>query len=125
LDEADEVDNHSHGQGTFQPEAGGSSVPRVRGTGGQTHTNTGYQREAGRPGGLVRDLVEVFEYARSRALWRVVAKTYELSQLPVEMLAVTGVGASYPHRVTWLSNFEDTDAHHSHRVSAGALRENL
>ena len=48
----------------------------------------------------MRDLVEVFEYARSRALWRVVAKTYELSQLLVDMLGVTGVGASYQHRVT-------------------------
>ncbi len=94
---------------------------------GQMHVNTGYQREAAP---LVRRFVEQFEpydavvvpsgsctgcvrhqhaavaeryvdpelAARARA---VAAKTYELSELLVDVLGVEDVGASYPHRVTY------------------------
>ncbi|HEY8341258.1 MAG TPA: (Fe-S)-binding protein [Egibacteraceae bacterium] len=94
---------------------------------GQMHTNTGYVRDA-LP--LVRHHVEVFEdydvivapsgscvgsvrhqhamvaraggdealAARAEA---VAARTYELSELLVDVLGVTDVGASYPHRVTY------------------------
>jgi L-lactate dehydrogenase complex protein LldE len=94
---------------------------------GQMHVNTGYQREA-LP--LVRHHVEVFELydavvapsgscvgsvrhqhatvataagddalaGRARA---VAARTYELSELLVDVLGVEDVGAYYPHRVTY------------------------
>jgi L-lactate dehydrogenase complex protein LldE len=94
---------------------------------GQMHINTGYPAEA-LP--LVRRYVETFEpyevvvapsascvgsvrhqhaalagaagdaslAARAAA---VAAKTYELSELLVDVLGVTDVGASYPHRVTY------------------------
>ena len=94
---------------------------------GQMHVNTGYAADAL---GLVRRHVEVFEpyevvvapsascvgsvrhqhamVARSagdaalasRAA-AVAARTYELSELLVDVLGVTDVGASYPHRVTY------------------------
>ncbi len=94
---------------------------------GQMHVNTGYQREAAP---LVERWVEVFEpydavvapsgsctgcvrhqhaavaerygspalAGRARA---VAAKTYELSELLVDVLGVEDVGASFPHRVTY------------------------
>jgi L-lactate dehydrogenase complex protein LldE len=94
---------------------------------GQMHTNTGYQREA-LP--LVRHHVEVFEpydlvvapsgscvgsvrhqhamlarragdellAARAEA---VASRTYELSELLVDVLGVDDVGAHFPHRVTY------------------------
>jgi L-lactate dehydrogenase complex protein LldE len=94
---------------------------------GQMHINTGYQREA-LP--LVRHHVEVFEpydavvapsgscvgsvrhqhamVARSAddgalatRAEAVAAKTYELSELLVDVLGVEDVGAYYPHRVTY------------------------
>jgi len=94
---------------------------------GQMHVNTGYVADAT---ALVRRHVEVFEpyeavvapsgscvgsvrhqhemVARvagdpelaGRAA-AVAARTYELSQLLVDVLGVTDVGASYPHRVTY------------------------
>jgi L-lactate dehydrogenase complex protein LldE len=94
---------------------------------GQMHVNTGYQREA-LP--LVRRYVEVFsgceaivvpsgsctgsvrhqhamvarrhgdEALASRAE-AVAARTYELSELLVDVLKVEDVGAYYPHRVTY------------------------
>ncbi|MDT7573904.1 MAG: L-lactate dehydrogenase complex protein LldE, partial [Pseudonocardiales bacterium] len=94
---------------------------------GQMHVNTGYQREA-LP--LVRHFVEVFEgyevivapsgscvgsvrhqhamVARrggdeelARRAEAVAARTYELSELLVDVLQVEDVGAYYPHRVTY------------------------
>jgi L-lactate dehydrogenase complex protein LldE len=94
---------------------------------GQMHTNTGYQREA-LP--LVRHHVEVFEpydvvvapsgscvgsvrhqhamVARTRGdealadrAAAVAARTYELSELLVDVLGVEDVGAHFPHRVTY------------------------
>jgi L-lactate dehydrogenase complex protein LldE len=94
---------------------------------GQMHVNTGYAADAV---GLVRRHVEVFEpyeavvapsgscvgsvrhqhemvarlggdealAGRAAAL---AERTYELSQLLVDVLGVTDVGASYPHRVTY------------------------
>jgi len=94
---------------------------------GQMHTNTGYQRDAL---ALVRHHVEVFEpydlivapsgscvgsvrhqhelvarvaddhdlAARAAAVAR---RTYELSELLVDVLGVEDVGAAYPHRVTY------------------------
>ncbi|WP_103380118.1 (Fe-S)-binding protein [Pseudonocardia dioxanivorans] len=94
---------------------------------GQMHVNTGYRREAL---GLVRHHVETFEpydaivapsgscvgsvrhqqadvaraggdgalAARAEA---VAARTYELSELLVDVLHVEDVGAYYPHRVTY------------------------
>ena len=94
---------------------------------GQMHINTGYARSAL---GLVRRHVEVFEpyeavvapsgscvgsvrhqhamvarqagdeklAARAEA---VAARTYELSELLVDVLGVEDVGASFPHRVTY------------------------
>ncbi|MFC5993246.1 (Fe-S)-binding protein [Pseudonocardia hispaniensis] len=94
---------------------------------GQMHINTGYQREAVP---LVRHHVEVFEpfdaivapsgscvgsvrhqhamvarragderlAARAQA---VAERTHELSELLVDVLGVTDVGAYYPHRVTY------------------------
>ncbi len=94
---------------------------------GQMHVNTGYQREA-LP--LVRNYVETFkpydavvapsgscvgsvrhqhamvarragdEELAMRAE-RVAARTYELSELLVDVLGVEDVGAEYPHRVTY------------------------
>ena len=94
---------------------------------GQMHINTGYAADAV---GLVRRYVETFEtyeavvapsgscvgsvrhqhaqVARdagdpelARRAEAVGAKTYELSELLVDVLGVTDVGASYPHRVTY------------------------
>ena len=94
---------------------------------GQMHVNTGYAAEAV---GLVRRHVETFEpyeavvapsgscvgsvrhqhaqVARdagdpglARRAEAVAARTYELSELLVDVLGVTDVGASYPHRVTY------------------------
>ncbi len=94
---------------------------------GQMHVNTGYQREA-LP--LVRHFVEVFEayevivapsgscvgsvrhqhamVARrggdeelARRADAVAARTYELSELLVDVLGTDDVGAYYPHRVTY------------------------
>src|SRR3954470_10519812 len=94
---------------------------------GQMHVNTGYQREA-LP--LVRHHVEVFEpydvivapsgscvgsvrhqhamvargggdHALAQRAERVGARTYELSELLVDVLGVEDVGAYYPHRVTY------------------------
>ena len=94
---------------------------------GQMHTNTGYQREA-LP--LVRHHVEVFEPydvivapsgscvgsvrhqhamvargqgddALARRAEKVAERTYELSELLVDVLGVEDVGASFPHRVTY------------------------
>jgi L-lactate dehydrogenase complex protein LldE len=94
---------------------------------GQMHINTGYQREAVP---LVRTFVETFEpydavvapsgscvgsvrhqhamvarragdevlATRAEAL---AARTYELSELLVDVLGVDDVGATYPHRVTY------------------------
>jgi L-lactate dehydrogenase complex protein LldE len=94
---------------------------------GQMHINTGYQREAV---AVVRHHVDVFEdcevvvapsgscvgsvrhqHARvarragdealARRAETVAAKTYELSELLVDVLGVEDVGASFPHRVTY------------------------
>jgi L-lactate dehydrogenase complex protein LldE len=94
---------------------------------GQMHTNTGYQREA-LP--LVRHHVEVFEpydvivapsgscvgsvrhqhavvaraggdQALADRSEAVAARTYELSELLVDVLGVEDVGAVFPHRVTY------------------------
>jgi L-lactate dehydrogenase complex protein LldE len=94
---------------------------------GQMHVNTGYQREA-LP--LVRHHVEVFEPydvivapsgscvgsvrhqhamvargggddALAERAEQVGARTYELSELLVDVLGVEDVGAYYPHRVTY------------------------
>lgn len=94
---------------------------------GQMHVNTGYQREA-LP--LVRRYVDVFEpfdvivapsgscvgsirhqhamvartfgdEALASRAERVAQRSYELSELLVEVLGVTDVGASFPHRVTY------------------------
>jgi L-lactate dehydrogenase complex protein LldE len=94
---------------------------------GQMHTNTGYQRDA-LP--LVRRYVDVFEdcemivvpsgsctgsvrhqhamVARrfgdeplARRAEAVAARTFELSELLVDVLGVEDVGAYYPHRVTY------------------------
>ena len=94
---------------------------------GQMHINTGYQRDA-LP--VVRHHVEVFEpydvvvapsgscvgtarHQHGRVARRggderlaeraeaVGARTYELSELLVDVLGVEDVGASYPHRVTY------------------------
>jgi L-lactate dehydrogenase complex protein LldE len=94
---------------------------------GQMHTNTGYQREA-LP--LVRRYVDVFEHCEvvvvpsgsctgsvrhqhamvarrfvdeplARRAEAVAARTFELSELLVDVLGVEDVGAYYPHRVTY------------------------
>jgi L-lactate dehydrogenase complex protein LldE len=94
---------------------------------GQMHTNTGYQRDAVP---LVANFVDAFEDAdvvvapsgscvgsvrhqhamvaraagdESLALRAesVAARTYELSELLVDVLGVTDVGAYFPHRVTY------------------------
>jgi L-lactate dehydrogenase complex protein LldE len=85
---------------------------------GQMHANSGYRDEA-LP--LVRNFVATFDpydaivapsgscvamvrdsYPRLvPAAAAVAARTYELSELLVDVLGVTDVGASYPHRVTY------------------------
>jgi L-lactate dehydrogenase complex protein LldE len=94
---------------------------------GQMHTNTGYAADAL---GLVRRHVEVFEPydvivapsgscvgsvrhqhatlaaeagdpALAERAAAVAARTYELSELLVDVLGVTDVGAYFPHRVTY------------------------
>ena len=94
---------------------------------GQMHTNTGYLREA-LP--LVRRHVETFapydvvvapsgscvgsvlhqhamvartagDEALAARAEEVAARTYELSELLVDVLGLTDVGAAYPHRVTY------------------------
>jgi L-lactate dehydrogenase complex protein LldE len=94
---------------------------------GQMHTNTGYQREA-LP--LIRHYVEVFEdcelivvpsgsctgsvrhqhamvarrlgdEALAGRAETVAERTYELSELLIDVLGVEDVGAYYPHRVTY------------------------
>lgn len=94
---------------------------------GQMHLNTGYTREA-RP--MVRAFADAFEGydaivapsgscagsvrhqhpsvarrtgddALAERVGRVAARTYELSELLVDVLEVTDVGARYPHRVTY------------------------
>jgi L-lactate dehydrogenase complex protein LldE len=94
---------------------------------GQMHVNTGYRPEAY---GLVRRYVETFEpyeavlapsgscvglvrdqhvrlaresgdEALAERAAAVAAKTYELSELLVDVLGVVDVGAYYPHRVTY------------------------
>lgn len=94
---------------------------------GQMHTNTGYQRDAAP---LVRHFVDVFEPydvlvapsgscvgsvrhqhamvardvgdgALAERAARIAARTYELSELLVDVLGVDDVGASFPHRVTY------------------------
>ncbi len=94
---------------------------------GQMHINTGYQREA-LP--LVRHHVEVFEpydvvvapsgscvacvrhqhamvahragdTSLAQRAEAVASRTYELSELLIDVLGVEDVGGSYPHRVTY------------------------
>jgi L-lactate dehydrogenase complex protein LldE len=94
---------------------------------GQMHVNTGYQREAWP---LVRHFVEVFEpydvivapsgscvgsvrhqhavvarrfddEALAVRAEAVAAKTYELSELLVDVLGIDDVGAYFPHKVTY------------------------
>jgi L-lactate dehydrogenase complex protein LldE len=94
---------------------------------GQMHVNTGYQRDAVP---LVRHFVETFEgsdvvvapsgscvgsvrhqhamvaraagdEALAQRAEAVAARTYELSELLVDVLGVTDVGAYFPHRVTY------------------------
>src|SRR6266511_3355577 len=61
---------------------------------GQMHLNSGYAAEA-LP--MVRGFVETFGgYAAV-----VARRTYELSELLVDVLGVTDVGAAFPHRVTY------------------------
>lgn len=101
--------------------------PRSQTCCGQMHVNTGYQREA-LP--LVRRYVETFEpyevvvapsgscvgsirhqhamVARSfgeeplaQAADEIAARTYELSELLIDVLGVDDVGAYFPHRVTY------------------------
>ncbi|WP_052664838.1 (Fe-S)-binding protein [Nitriliruptor alkaliphilus] len=101
--------------------------PRAQTCCGQMHINTGYQQQA-LP--IVRHFVETFEnhelvvapsgscvgsvrhqhamVARAAGdeelahrAERIAARTFELSELLVDVLGVTDVGASYPHRVTY------------------------
>ena len=88
---------------------------------GQMHVNTGYQKAA-RP--LIERYIRTFEpydvvvapsgscvgsvrhqYAQvmpgDDRISAVAARTYELSELLVDVLGVDDVGASYPHRVTY------------------------
>jgi L-lactate dehydrogenase complex protein LldE len=103
------------------------TFPQAQTCCGQMHTNTGYLREA-LP--LVRRYVEVFEdcevivvpsgsctgsvrhqhamvarrfgdEALARRAEAVAARTFELSQLLVDVLGTEDVGAYYPHRVTY------------------------
>ncbi len=102
-------------------------VPAAQTCCGQMHVNTGYQREA-LP--LVRHHVETFapydvvvapsgscvasvrhqhamvarragDEQLARRAEEVGARTYELSELLVDVLGVEDVGAEYPHRVTY------------------------
>ena len=102
-------------------------VPPAQTCCGQMHVNTGYQREAAP---LVQHFVEVFEpydavvapsgsctgcvrhqhavvaerYGSAELADRaraVATRTYELSELLVDVLGVYDVGASFPHRVTY------------------------
>ena len=102
-------------------------VPPAQTCCGQMHVNTGYQREAAP---LVQHFVEVFEpydavvapsgsctgcvrhqhavvaerYGSAELADRaraVATRTYELSELLVDVLGVEDVGASFPHRVTY------------------------
>jgi L-lactate dehydrogenase complex protein LldE len=94
---------------------------------GQMHFNTGYQREcvplarrfvsafdgfdavvtpSGSCAGMVRESYgRVAEVARDRRLAaaaaRVAPRVYELSELLIDVLGVTDVGAYFPHRVTY------------------------
>ncbi|MFD4170533.1 (Fe-S)-binding protein [Streptomyces albidoflavus] len=96
---------------------------------GQMHVNTGYQREpvplvrnyaeqfedasieavvmpSGSCAGSVRHQHEIIaerygDAALRSGVARVKAKTYELSELLVDVLDVTDVGAYFPHRVTY------------------------
>lgn len=103
------------------------SFPAAQTCCGQAHTNTGYLAEA-LP--LVRGFVETFEdhdlivapsgscvgsvrhqhamVARTagdeqlaRRAEAIAARTYELSELLVDVLGITDVGAHFPHRVTY------------------------
>jgi L-lactate dehydrogenase complex protein LldE len=103
------------------------AFPQAQTCCGQMHTNTGYLREA-LP--LVRRFVDVFEdhevvvvpsgsctgsvrhqhamvarrfgeEALARRAEAVAARTFELSELLVDVLGVEDVGAYYPHRVTY------------------------
>ena len=103
------------------------TFPQAQTCCGQMHTNTGYLREA-LP--LVRRYVAVFEdyevvvvpsgsctgsvrhqhamvarrfgdEALARRAEEIAARTYELSELLVDVLGVEDVGAYYPHRVTY------------------------
>ncbi len=103
------------------------TFPRAQTCCGQMHTNTGYQRDA-LP--LVRNFVEAFEdsdlivapsgscvgsvrhqhamvaraggdEALAVRAEAVAARTYELSELLVDVLSVSDVGAYFPHRVTY------------------------
>jgi len=103
------------------------TFPQAQTCCGQMHTNTGYLREA-LP--LVRRYVDVFEdcelvvvpsrsctgsvrhqhamvarrfgdEALARRAEAVAARTFELSELLVDVLGVEDVGAYYPHRVTY------------------------
>ena len=102
-------------------------VPMAQSCCGQMHINTGYQRGAVK---LVDHHVDVFggydaivapsgscvgavrhqhamvarragREALAVAAERVAARTYELSEFLVDVLGVTDVGASFPHRVTY------------------------
>jgi L-lactate dehydrogenase complex protein LldE len=101
--------------------------PRAQTCCGQMHVNTGYQRDAVP---LVRRFVETFEphdlvvapsgscvgsvrhqhamvarthgdEALARRAEAVAGRTHELSELLVDVLGVTDVGAYFPHRVTY------------------------
>ena len=71
---------------------------------GQMHANTGYFTQAS---SLIRNHVRTFEpvldgdSALARRSKEVAARTYELSELLIDVLGVTDVGASFPHRVTY------------------------
>lgn len=102
-------------------------VPMAQTCCGQMHVNTGYPADAV---GVVRNFVDTFagfdavvapsgscvgsirhqhadvarEFGDDDLVTRaeaVAAKTYELSEFLVDVLGVTDVGASYPHRVTF------------------------
>jgi L-lactate dehydrogenase complex protein LldE len=103
------------------------TFPQAQTCCGQMHTNTGYLRDA-LP--LVRRYVEVFEdcevivvpsgsctgsirhqhamvarrfgdEALAKAAEEVAGRTFELSQLLIDVLGMEDVGAYYPHRVTY------------------------
>jgi L-lactate dehydrogenase complex protein LldE len=102
-------------------------VPPTQTCCGQVHVNTGYRREAV---GIVANHVRAFagadvivapsgscvasihhqqaavarragDEALAQAAEELAGRTYELSQFLVDVLGVTDVGASYPHRVTY------------------------